>query len=93
MGDKKISHKIIEACKKAGIPYTSCNPDYQEFRADAIRLNEIYGELKILNGDLEEICERHDLNGLNKLLHDDIKKIEEVEHDLIKMAKKLGKGK
>lgn len=93
MGDKRISHIITEACKREGIAYTSINPNYTQFYSDAIKVGEIYRDLKILEGDLEEICERHNINELSKLLHDDILEIEKVEHDLVRVAHKLQKEK
>ena len=89
MGDKRISQSIIEACKREGIVYTSVNPNYTKFYSDARKVGEIYRDLKILAGELEEICERHNIDELSKLLHDDILEIEKVEHDLIKVAHKL----
>ena len=37
-------------------------------------------------GDLSEIEDRHDLNGLGKLLADDVKKMEILLHDLTKIS-------
>lgn len=91
MGDKRISHSIVEACKRIGIDYASINPNYTNFYSDAKQLGKIYRDLKILAGELEEICERHKIDKLSKLLHDDILKIERVEHDLVKVAHKLQK--
>ena len=91
MGDKRISQAIIEACKKEGIEYSSVNPNYTKFYSDAKKIGEIYRELIILARDLEEICERHNINELSKLLHDDVLEIEKIEHDLIKFAHKIQK--
>lgn len=91
MADKRISNHIEEACKKFGIKYSSINPNYTKFYSDALRLRSIYRKLKVYAGELENICERHEINGLSKLLHDDIKTIEKIEHDLIKIATKINK--
>lgn len=93
MADKRISNHIVETCKKLGIDYTSCNPNYTQFYNDALRLRSIYRKLKVYAGELEDICERHKINGLNKLLRGDIEKLEKIEHDLIKMATKISEDK
>jgi len=93
MADRRISHNIVEICNKLGIEFKSNNPNYNQFYADALRLRDIYNNLKIIAGDLEEICEKHKINGLSSLLKDDINLIEKVEHDLVKMSRKLDKEK
>ena len=87
--DKIISHNIIESCKKLGIPYHSCNPNYLEFSNDAQLLGQLYKDLIEIAGKLKEISERHHINGWDKLLRKDIKLILNTEHDLVKLAKKL----
>jgi len=87
--DKRISLTIVEVCKKLGIEYSSCNPNYLSMINDAKRLGEIYRDLKIISGDLTAIAERHNIEGLKDLLLDDATTIEKIDHEIIKIAKKL----
>lgn len=91
MADKRISHNIVEVCHKLGIDYKSNNPNYSSLYTDALRMRDIYRKLKIIAGDLEEICEKHTINGLSNLLKDDIELLEKIEHDLVKLAYKIHK--
>jgi hypothetical protein len=58
---------------------------------DAKRLGELYRDLKIIAGDLEAIAERHKIEELKNLLHDDALAIEKIDHDLVKMASLIKK--
>ena len=87
--DKRISLTIAEACKKYGIEYNSCNPNYIQMIDDAKRLGEIFRELKIMAGDLEAISERHKIDGLGKILHQGALQLEAIDHDIIKLAQKI----
>jgi hypothetical protein len=87
--DKRISLTITEICQKLGIEYTSCNINYIQMINDAKRLGEIFRDLKIIAGDLEAIAERHKIDGLGTLLHDDALVIEKLDHEIIKMAMKI----
>jgi hypothetical protein len=89
MPDKRISLTITEVCHKLGIDYESINPVHSQLINDAKRLAEIFLDLKIIAGDLEAIAERHEIDGLKGLLHDDALAIEKIEHEIIKMAKKI----
>jgi hypothetical protein len=89
--DKNISITIMSVCKKYNIPYESVNFKHKDFCNDAIRLGEIYKELQLILGDLLEIEERHNVNGLGELLKDDILQLETIEHDIIKIANKIRK--
>jgi hypothetical protein len=80
-----ISHIICTACKKEGIIYCSINPAYNNFQEDAVRLGELYLQLKEIAGELQEIGERHNVEELKTLSHDIIK-LEIVEHDIIRVA-------
>jgi len=55
----------------------------------AKRLGEIYLALKELSGELQEFAEDHELGSIGNMLLDDIKKIEQADHDLIRVAHKL----
>jgi hypothetical protein len=85
MAHKRISFLISETCHKFGIDY---RPGNQVIFNDAKRLGQIYLELKIIAGDLAAIADRHKIPEL-KLIHDSLAKIEKIEHDIIKLAKKL----
>ena len=87
--DKQISHVIVETCKKLGINYKSCNPNYIEFYSDAQILGQLYKDLLEIAGRLQEISERHQIKELNQLLTDDIYALERIEHDLVKLSQKL----
>lgn len=58
---------------------------------DAKRLGEIYLALKEFAGELQELAEEHEFDGIGKMLLDDIRKIEDADHDLIRLAHKLAK--
>lgn len=92
MEAKRISFTITEVCKKLGINYSSCNPEYLKIVNDAKRLGEIYRDLKIIAGDLEAIAERNDIDGLKNLLHDDALAIEKIDHEIIRLAQKINKN-
>lgn len=90
MHGEQISAIIHTLCRKHGIDYESKNPHYASISEDAMRLGEIYQELKIILGDLLEIEERHGLNSeavivLNKV----ISEIDDADHSIIKVAKEL----
>jgi hypothetical protein len=89
--DKRISLTITEVCQKLGINYSSCNLKYLEMINDAKRLGEIFLELKIIAGDLEAISERQNIDGLKNLIHKDALKIEDVDHDIVRLAQKINK--
>jgi len=83
--DKNISHLVSEACKRAGIDYKSCNPNYVDFTNDAQLLGQIYRDLLEIAEKLTEISERHSIPEL-KL---DISKIQAIDHDLVRVATKI----
>lgn len=87
--DKQISHYIVESCKKLGINYNSINSNYTIYLSDAQELNQLYRDLKEIAAKIQIISDRHQINGLNKILQDDIELIEKVDHDLVKIAQKI----
>lgn len=87
--DKQISNNIVESCKKLGIEYHSINPNYVEFISDAQQLGQIYRDLKEIASKLQTISERHEIDNIGKFLQKEIKSIEIIDHDLIKLATKL----
>lgn len=84
MKAERISHIITDVCNKLDINYCSINPDYTQLVKDAQRLGEIFLELKVIAEDLDDIVLRHKLDGLSKLFEDDIQKIRNADHHLIK---------
>ena len=90
--DKNISQIIQDACKKEGINYTSCNPNYHIFCNDAKRLGEIYLEINSLIDELDFIFNRHKIeNKIRFKLEEDLKNLYSIEHDLLKLANKIKK--
>ena len=87
--DKNISHIIDESCKKCGINYKSCNPNYITFTNDAQQLVQLYKDLIQIAGKLGEIAQRHNICGLGVVLEKEILKINEIEHELIRLATKI----
>lgn len=88
---RNISKIIVDCCEKEGIPYTSIYLKHPKVLDDVYKLRDIYLQLKEIEGTLEEIAERHELNGLDKLLRDDLEKLETTDHDILKLAQKLAK--
>ena len=86
---ERISLTIDSICKKYGIEHKSINPHYLAQLRDAERLHEIYLNIKKIINELKEIEERHKINGLSKILEDDIHKLENVDHDIIKLVKQI----
>jgi hypothetical protein len=86
---KNISHAIVDTCKKYGISYQSKNPHYHKFVNDAMILVKLYVNLKEIMAQLLEIEERHSIKGLSELIKNDIEKLETVDHDLIRFAKRI----
>ena len=89
MNSERISLHILEACKKEGIEYCSINHRYLQLVQDARRLGEIYLQLKIIAGGLQEISERYAIKMLSGMLTDDISEIEKIDHDIIKVMNKM----
>jgi hypothetical protein len=89
MQDKRISLTIVEICRKLNIPYDSCNKNHIQLINDAKRLGEIIRDLKIIAGDIEAISERHQIDGLKGILHKEALRIENIDHELIKLTNKL----
>lgn len=89
MKAEKISLIIDSICKEQGINYGSTNPHYVTLLEDAQKLGKIYLELKVITGIIKEIEERHELNGLRAKFELLIKELDEADHDIIKLARKL----
>ena len=89
MPNKRISLTITEVCKQLGINYTSCNKDCISMIDDAKRLGEIYRDLKIIAGDLDSIADRHECEGLKKIIHKEAMEIDRIDHELIRLTKRI----
>ena len=87
--DKNISHLITESCKKCGIDYKSCNPNFINFTNDAQQLVQLYKDLQQIAGKLIEISERHNIPALKEMLKFDIDQINAIDHDLIRLSAKI----
>jgi hypothetical protein len=83
--DKNISHIIDESCKKCGINYKSCNPNYITFTTDAQLLGQLYKDLQQIASKLVEISERHDIPELKI----DIFNLNFIDHDLVRLATRI----
>jgi hypothetical protein len=89
MSHRNISRIIVACCKKNDISYCSIYLLDEEKKVDIFRLREIYVDLKEIVGDLQEISERHNLPELNNLFHNDIEKLTNIDHDIIKLATRM----
>jgi len=87
--DKIISNTIVETCKKLGIYYKSVNPNYITYTNDAQQLLQLYRDLIEISAKLKEISERHDIPELKQMLQFDVETLTKIDHDLIKLARKL----
>lgn len=86
---KNISLIISDICRTLDIPYTSVNKEVVQLYNDAKRLGEIWLELESFADELDCICKRHNIEGIEKLLNDDIEAIGKIEHDLRNIAFKI----
>ena len=82
-----ISRMITDCCKKEGIEYKSSHLLF----CDSARLGEIILELESFPDEISGICERHNINGNNKSLQEDMESIEKIEHHLRNLAQKIKK--
>ena len=80
----RISLIIHSVCKQHKIDYKSEYYEKHVFLKDATRLAEIYRTLRMMIQDLVDIEERHNIGGIGRLLKDDIHKLINIDHDLLK---------
>jgi len=92
MKAEKISLIIDSICKELGIDYCSINPHLVTLQEDAIKLSKIYLNLKEMVGIIQEIEDRHNLNGFKNKFDELIKELDTADHNIIKLAILL-KGK
>lgn len=87
----KISHRIEMICKHLGIKYKSKHLDESNFHADALRLLELYDIMKQVVAEMIEIADKHGAEDLSTMLWKDISLLENVDNDIIKIAKIMDK--
>jgi len=86
-----ISEIIEIACKKNGIYYKS---KYKvNIINDAIRLGELIMDLKEIAGEIEEIADRHEIEGLKGILYKEALRIDTIDHELIHLSQRLRRKK
>lgn len=81
-----ISYLVEQACKKAGVYYKSPLLKNGDAYKDAERLGILYMKLKRIAGELQDIAEKHSIDGLGEKLLAEIQLIEHADHGLIKIA-------
>lgn len=86
---EKISLMINSICQEHNIDYCSVNPACITLMADAKRLSKIYLQLKEMIGIIQEIEDRHELNGLKKEFDKLIKILDRQDHVVIQLARKF----
>lgn len=84
-----ISLIINSICKKLEIEYNSINSHYVSLMEDAQKLSEIYLQLKGITGTIQEIEDRHELNGLKEKFDNLIKELDIADHDVFKLMREL----
>ena len=89
MQSANISLIINSICKELDIPYESKNLHSQSFRDDAIKLGCIYRDLKIMIGEIHDIETRHGIDGIKEKLEEIITELDNLDHQIIKLAKEL----
>jgi len=91
---KNISLIITEIARKEGIDYSSVNPEVVQFWEDAKRIGEIVRDFEVLIDELDCLLVRHRIeNGIGKLIREDLNNLHNIEHDLLKLARKIQKEK
>lgn len=81
-----ISYLVERACENAGIEYHSPYLKNGEAYKDAERLGILYMKLKRIAGELQDISEKHNIDGLGEKLAAEIQFIEHSSHGIIKVA-------
>ena len=87
----KISHRIEMACKHLKIKYKSKHFEKSNFHVDALRLLDLYDITKQVIGEMIEIANKHGVEDLSAMLWNDINLLENVDHDIFKIAKLMNK--
>lgn len=89
MKSERISLIIDSVCKELGIDFCSKNPHLISLKEDVEKMSKIYLKLKEMIGIIKEIEERQNLKGLREKFDIIIKHLDETDHDVIRLAKKL----
>ena len=64
----------------------------REVLKDAAKLAKYYMDLKEILGGLQELADKYQVPALHQLLLDDIRALDAIDHDLIKIAYKMRKN-
>jgi hypothetical protein len=89
MDGLNISLLISEVCHKLDVNYQSPNNKALDTFKDAKDLAQLYLDLKIIIGKLQYIAEKHNIPELSNLLADDIEKLSIIDHDIVRMARRI----
>lgn len=85
-----ISYIIENICRKLGIEYNSSNPSYNNLVKDAEELGQVYLDLKIILGKLQDIEDKHNLNSqITDALEKVIEELNDADHIIVKIAKEI----
>lgn len=82
----KISWRIEMICKKLGIKYHSKYLHKTNFHEDAIKLNDLYYQVKQIVAEMVEIADKHNSEDLADMIWHDIHMLEHADHDMTKIA-------
>lgn len=83
----KISYRIEMICKSLKIKYHSKHLKKSNFHVDALKLRELYLQMKQITAEIIEIADKHGAEDLSTYLWKDVNLIENVDHDIAKLAK------
>jgi hypothetical protein len=86
---ENISKLIKDICKKQKINYAYGKIHLSTLKKDAKKLGRIYLWLKEVMGTIQEIEERHNVQGLSDKFEHLLKDLDTVDHDIIRLAHQL----
>jgi len=87
----RIAYRIESICKKLGIKWKSSYLKKTNFHTDALKLNELYQQMRQIVAEIIEIADKHGAEDLSEMLWKDINAIENADHDIVKIAKLMDK--
>ena len=80
----KIIEHIHAVCKEQGIKYISMT--------EAKKLNDLLNSITSNIDDIQSVLDNHNISiNIRETLKKDLKKLEDTEHDLIRLVKKIRK--
>lgn len=82
----RIAYRVEQVCKHLGIKWKSKYLTKSDFHKDALRLLDLYNIMKQVVGEMIEIADKHGAEDLSKMLWNDINLIENVDHDIVRIA-------